>query len=229
MTENVLELVDVTKTYASPSGESLRILDSISVRVASGESTAVIGPSGSGKSTLLNIMGGLDRPDSGRVLLGGKDLAGLSDSELSRLRCRKIGFVFQQHHLLPQCTLLENVLIPTIPAETSEDPAQVRIRAMELLESAGLGKRMDYYPSRLSGGELQRGALVRALINRPALILADEPTGSLDRNTSEDVMDILLELMETQQVSLVTVTHAPHVAEKMDRPFLLDNGELRQQ
>ena len=229
MTKNVLECIDVTKSYASSAGDLLRILDGISICVAPGESVAVIGPSGSGKSTLLNIMGALDRPDSGQVLLDGSDLTGLPDKDLSRVRCRRIGFVFQQHHLLPQCTLLENVLIPTIPAESDEDPEEVRARALELLASAGLKERTGYYPAQLSGGELQRGALVRALINRPALILADEPTGSLDRNTSEKVMDILLRLKELQDVALITVTHAAHVAEKMERTFHLDSGVLEQQ
>jgi lipoprotein-releasing system ATP-binding protein len=217
-------LENVTKRYDGPAGESVApVLQGISLSLMAGESVAVVGPSGSGKSTLLNIMGTLDRPTSGRVALDGKDLATQDDDALAALRNKRIGFVFQLHHLLPQCTALENVLVPTL-AGNSPDGAETR--AVKLLQRVGLKDRMDYRPGQLSGGERQRVAVARALINKPALLLADEPTGSLDRAAAEHLTDLLAELNREEHVTLVVVTHSPALAARMDRVLGLRDGQL---
>jgi ABC-type lipoprotein export system ATPase subunit len=187
---------------------------------------AVVGPSGSGKSTLLNIIGALERPTSGDVFFTGKNLANLGDSELSAIRNREIGFIFQLHHLLPQCTVLENVLIPTIPLGIKKSKNEVMRRAKTLLEKVSLTDRMDFFPAVLSGGELQRVAVVRALINTPKLILADEPTGSLDKESSENLGRLLVDLNREEGVALITVTHSMELARLMDKIYNLQNGQL---
>lgn len=223
----LLELKNIEKKYEIPSGkEQITVLKDISLHVARGESIAVVGPSGSGKSTLLNIIGALDKPTSGLVIFAGKNLADLDDSELSKIRNKDIGFVFQLHHLLPQCTALENVLIPTIPLGATKENEEVRSRAIKLLEKVGLDKHMDYFPAQLSGGELQRVAVVRALINRPKLVLADEPTGSLDRESSDNLGQLLIKLNKEEAVTLIVVTHSIELARLMDKVFNLRNGKL---
>ena len=223
----ILELRNVTKRYDGPGGtEGPLVLSDVSLRVLAGESVAIIGPSGSGKSTLLNIMGSLDRPSSGIVTLSGRDLNDLDDSTLAKVRNTQIGFVFQLHHLLPQCTVLENVLVPALPRAAREDENVVE-RARALLGRVGLGDRMDYPPNRLSGGELQRTAVVRALINRPGILLADEPTGSLDRASAEDLSELLIELNREEGTSLVVVTHWGDLARKMQRALALRDGTLK--
>jgi ABC-type lipoprotein export system ATPase subunit len=194
--------------------------------VAAGESLAVVGPSGSGKSTLLNLIGGLDRPSGGRVLFEGRDLAGFNDADLARFRNRRIGFVFQLHHLLPQCTVLENVLVPTLVGGDGAEREEALRRAERVLARVGLGDRLAYRPGRLSGGERERVAVARALVNRPALLLADEPTGSLDRRTAENLMALLAELNEEEGVTLVVVTHAETLAARMGRTLELADGVL---
>ncbi len=229
----LLVLEEVTKRYPAPApggraeadAENPPVLRGVSLTVGAGDRLAVVGPSGSGKSTLLNIMGTLDRPTSGRVLLEGTDLAGLDEEALAEVRRRRIGFVFQLHHLLPQCTALENVLVPALAAERRV-PAEVEARARRLLERVGLADRMDHRPGQLSGGERQRVAVARALVNRPALLLADEPTGSLDRAASERLADLLLELNREEGVALVVVTHALDLARRMDRVMELRDGRL---
>jgi ABC-type lipoprotein export system ATPase subunit len=230
----LLELAGVTKGYPSPAGDGVvPVLRDVDLRVEAGETVAIMGPSGSGKSTLLNIIGALDRPDAGRVLLDGTDLATLGESELAAVRSARIGFIFQLHHLLPQCTALENVLIPTLAArsargtggagggrETSED------RARRLLDRVGLGGRMDHWPGQLSGGERQRVAVVRALINQPGLLLADEPTGSLDRAAAESLAQLLAELNREEGVALIVVTHSASLAAPMARTLELQDGRL---
>ncbi|MBM4030523.1 MAG: ABC transporter ATP-binding protein [Planctomycetes bacterium] len=222
----LLELVDVTRHYEGPAAAP-PVLKGVSLRVERGESLAIVGPSGSGKSTLLNLIGALDKPSSGRVLLNGEDLASLNDKALALLRNREIGFVFQLHHLLPQCTVLENVLVPTLvagamsPGETPEE------RAKRLLERVGLLGRADYFPGQLSGGERQRAAVVRALINAPNLLLADEPTGSLDRASADTLAALLVELNREEKVTLILVTHALDLAAKMGRVLELRDGELK--
>jgi len=227
MAETILELVDVAKRYETggPDG-GLEVLRGVNLRVAAGESLAVVGPSGSGKSTLLNLIGGLDRPSAGRVLFEGRDLADLNDADLARFRNRRIGFVFQLHHLLPQCTVLENVLVPTLVGGDGAEKEEALLRAERLLARVGLGDRLTYRPGRLSGGERERVAVARALVNRPALLLADEPTGSLDRRTAENLMALLAELNEEEGVTLVVVTHAETLADRMGRTLELEDGVL---
>ena len=223
----LLELKNISKKYEIPSGEGhTTVLRDISLQIIQGESVALVGPSGSGKSTLLNIIGALDKPTSGVVTFAGKDLADLDDSELSRIRNREIGFVFQLHHLLPQCTVFENVLLPTIPLGLKKGDEDVRDRAKNLLERVGLEKHKDYFPAQLSGGEMQRVAVIRALINRPKLILADEPTGSLDRESSENLGQLLVKVNKEEGTALITVTHSIELARLMDKVFKLRDGIL---
>ncbi|MHC5036231.1 MAG: ABC transporter ATP-binding protein [Planctomycetota bacterium] len=228
--EPFLELEEVTKRYPSPDGvESRPVLAGISLQLTPGESLAVVGPSGSGKSTLLNIMGALDRPTSGRVLLSGRNLATLPDKELATIRNREIGFVFQLHHLLPQCTVLENVLIPRLAGHVDTSPSEGMDRARSLLDRVGLSDRLHYRPAQLSGGERQRVAVVRGLINRPRLLLADEPTGSLDGATAETLGRLLADLNKEEGVALVVVTHALNLASDLGGVYRLHEGKLLSQ
>jgi len=225
-THPLLELTHATKQYAGPPGSpGPQVLRDISLTVRAGESVAIVGPSGSGKSTLLNLIGTLDRATSGSVLLDGQDPAELTDVQLAEFRARRVGFVFQLHHLLPQCTVLENVLVPTLAAgATGGDDAETRART--LLERVGLDERLAYKPSQLSGGECQRVAVVRALINAPALLLADEPTGSLDAASAEALAELLVELNREQGLALIVVTHSLDLARRMDRVLDLRDGRL---
>jgi predicted ABC-type transport system involved in lysophospholipase L1 biosynthesis ATPase subunit len=217
-------LDNVSKRYDGPDGAAAApVLQGVTLSVAAGESIAIVGPSGSGKSTLLNIMGTLDRPTSGSVRLDGQDLANLGDDALAAIRNRRIGFVFQLHHLLPQCTALENVLVPTL---AGGGPTGAEDRAARLLERVGLKDRANYRPGQLSGGERQRVAVARALVNKPALLLADEPTGSLDRAAAEHLTDLLAELNREEGVTLVVVTHAATLAARMGRMMELKDGRL---
>ncbi len=226
---SLLELDAVCKQYGETGvPTAIRVLDGISLRVGAGASLAVVGPSGCGKSTLLNIMGGLDRPTAGSVKLDGQELGALPDEALARLRNRSVGFVFQQHHLLPPCTVLENVLIPTLAARRTRAERQADIeRAEGLLERVGLADRRHHRPGCLSGGEAQRAAVVRALINRPRLLLADEPTGSLDQAAARSLGDLLVELHTAGGVTLIVVTHSRELAERMGTVHDLANGGLR--
>jgi ABC-type lipoprotein export system ATPase subunit len=221
----LLELTNVCKRYEAPDGaEAPYVLRDVMLRLAPGESVAITGPSGSGKSTLLNIIGTLDRPTAGRVLLEGRDLSQLSDRDLAAVRNRQIGFVFQLHHLLPQLTALENVLVPTVVAGGPRDEAEARAR--RLLERVGLAQRLLYRPGQLSGGERQRVAVVRALINQPKLLLADEPTGALDRAAAENLAQLLIELNCEECVTLVVATHSLDLAGRMARVLELRDGAL---
>ena len=222
----ILELVEVAKRYDAGAPGGLEVLKGASLRVAAGESLAIVGPSGSGKSTLLALMGALDRPTSGQVLFEGRDLATLGDAELARLRNRRVGFVFQLHHLLPQCTVLENVLVPTLAGMDRSLRREGRSRAQRLLARVGLGERLSHRPGQLSGGERQRVAVARALVNRPAVLLADEPTGSLDRRTADLLMRLLADLNAEEGVTLVVVTHAEKFAARMQRILELADGML---
>ena len=216
-----IELKSISKSYGAK-GQT-KVLSDVSLMASDGDALAIIGPSGSGKSTLLNIIGTLDVPDSGTLLLDGVDPSGHSDAQLARLRNEKIGFVFQQHHLLPQCSVLENVLVPAVIHASRGD---AEARACELLERVGLAERMMHCPGQLSGGECQRVAVVRALINGPGLLLADEPTGSLDRSGADDLCDLLVELNRERGVTLVVVTHSERLAERMRTRYVLQNGIL---
>ena len=199
----------------------MQVLRNVDLEVRRGESIAIVGPSGSGKSTLLNIIGTLDRPSAGQVFLDGKDLSQLDDAQLAQVRNLQIGFIFQSHHLLPHCNVLENVLVPTLV--TKNDRTE---RAHKLLERVGLAHRLTHRPGQLSGGERQRVAVVRALINEPKLLLADEPTGSLDRASAAELGQLLVELNREQGLTLILVTHALDLAQRMGRRFEIRRGEL---
>jgi predicted ABC-type transport system involved in lysophospholipase L1 biosynthesis ATPase subunit len=228
MAEPILKLTDVAKRYdAVGPREGTYVLSGINLDVAAGEALAVIGPSGSGKSTLLNIIGALDRPTRGAVLLEGRDLTALGDDELAGVRAARVGFVFQLHHLLPQCTALENVLVPTLALKARPPAREVQERARDLLARVGLGERTGHRPGQLSGGECQRVAVVRALINRPRLLLADEPTGSLDHAAAAALADLLVGLNRQEGVTLVVVTHSSDVAARMGRTLELRDGVLK--
>ena len=223
----ILILKNIYKTYENVTeGETAWVLEDINLKVESGQSIAIVGPSGSGKSTLLNLIGALDNPTRGSVSLDGTDYGSMNEDALARIRNRELGFVFQLHHLLPQCTALENVLIPALPGYGKADRTGTRERAEALLERVGLARRMDHFPSQLSGGELQRVAVVRALINRPKLLLADEPTGSLDQSASEKLALLLRELNREEGTALVIVTHSRDLAVSMDTVYTLKNGKL---
>ena len=219
----MIQLDDVHVTLGSAAGP-VKILRGIDLEVAAGSSVSVVGPSGSGKSTLLHILGTLDRPSSGNVRLDGVDLFALAEPELADFRNRRIGFVFQDHHLLPQCSVLENVLVPTLVRR--DRPAGVETWARSLLERVGLGKRLDHRPAELSGGERQRVAVARSLINRPVLLLADEPTGNLDRSTAGAVGDLLLDLHRQEQTILVVVTHSADLARRVGHVMEMADGTL---
>ena len=221
----VLKLEDVHKQYESVNRDPVPVLRGISLTVQRSDSLAIVGPSGSGKSTLLNILGSLDSPTSGSIQLNGQELANLSEPELATIRNQKIGFIFQSHHLLPQCSVLENVLVPTL-ATTSRAPANTAEHAKQLLERVSLGHRLTHRPSQLSGGECQRVAVVRALINQPSLILADEPTGALDHSTAKSLGDLLVELNRDDQVTLIVVTHSAELAAKMGTTRQLLDGQF---
>jgi ABC-type lipoprotein export system ATPase subunit len=223
----LLELINISKTYQSPSGSETRtVLDDLSLEVSKGDSIAILGPSGSGKSTLLNIIGSLDRPTTGQVILDGQKLSELNDNQLAAIRNKKIGFIFQLHHLLPQCTVFENVLIPTLADSNQEEKNIFDERAEQFLKKVNLEKHTDHRPAQLSGGEQQRVAVVRAKIHQPPLVLADEPTGSLDRNSAENLAQILIDLNKEEQVTLIIVTHSEKLAGRMQRIYDLTNGRL---
>jgi lipoprotein-releasing system ATP-binding protein len=219
---NKLEARNISKTYLMP-GEQLQVLSGINFSLNAGESAAIVGPSGSGKSSLLYILGALEPPTAGTVLLGGRNPYEMDEKTLAAFRNERIGFVFQDHHLLPQCTVLENVLIPTLISR----PGDWEGRALALLEQVGLKNRIDHRPSELSGGEKQRVALARALVLNPELILCDEPTGNLDRESSETVAGLLLELHQQQRNILIVVTHNPAVAEKFRFKYSISEARLQ--
>jgi lipoprotein-releasing system ATP-binding protein len=214
---------NVTKEYPTR-GEPLLVLGGVSFALEQGQTAAILGPSGSGKSTLLSILGTLERPSGGRVLLDGIDPFGLDERALAAFRNRRIGFVFQDHYLLPQCSVLENVLVPAVAAGPL--PPETLARARMLLERVGLDGRLDHRPAELSGGERQRAALARALLSAPDLLLADEPTGNLDRSTAERIGQLLLDLQAQEPRMVIVVTHSPRLAALMQRQFELDRGQL---
>jgi lipoprotein-releasing system ATP-binding protein len=221
----LLELDRVVKTYGGDGNVETPVLKGVDLIVREGESVAITGPSGSGKSTLLNLMGTLDSPTSGHVRIAGRDVAALAERDLAELRGGEVGFIFQLHHLLPQCTALENVLVPTLVGK-GRDRSDAEARATALLERVGLKDRLHYRPGQLSGGERQRVAVVRALVNRPRLLLADEPTGSLDRGNAVRLAELLAKLNEEDHVAVVMVTHAADLAGRMRRQYRLADGQL---
>jgi lipoprotein-releasing system ATP-binding protein len=224
----LVEIRNLSKTYrAHDGGDAVDVLRGADLRLDVGETLAIVGPSGSGKSTLLNIVGALDRADSGEVLVEGRDVEKLSDADVAAYRNTTVGFIFQLHHLLPQCTILENVLVPTL-ARDGGDRGALRARAEKLLEAVGLSHRVHHRPGQLSGGERQRVAVARALINEPKLLLADEPTGALDRTNAARLVDLLLELNRTHGVAVMMVTHAPELAKRMARAVELVDGKFEE-
>lgn len=214
----------ISKSYSTAVGPPLEILSDVSLALAAGENLAIMGPSGSGKSTLLSILGTLESPTSGTVEIDGVDPFQLSEPELASFRSRQIGFVFQDHHLLPQCTVLENVLVPYL-ADGSAGRSEVE-HAEQLLQRVGLAERSLHRPAQLSGGERQRAALARALVRGPKVLLADEPTGNLDSASASAIAALLLELQQETEAVLIVVTHSTQLAEKLQQRHVLEQGRL---
>ncbi|MFP5075443.1 lipoprotein-releasing ABC transporter ATP-binding protein LolD [Neisseria sp. WLZKY-1] len=223
MNNPVLACEAVCKSY-NDGVLDVQVLDNLDLQVDKGQSISIIGSSGSGKSTLLHILGGLDKPTSGRVSLMGSDLSQMSQKDLSALRNRRLGFVYQFHHLLPEFSALENVMMPLLIGKTPKDEA--RSRALAMLEKAGLKERVQHRPGELSGGERQRAAIARALVTEPACLLADEPTGNLDRKNAQNVLDMMLDLKAELDTALVVVTHDDQLAARFDRVLTMTDGRL---
>ena len=221
----MIEASRISKTYESPAGP-VTVLRDLDLHVGAAETVAIVGPSGSGKTTLLNLLGALDQPSGGAITIDGVALGRLDPLAAARFRNRSIGFVFQLHYLLPQCTVLENVLVPRLAGGWTEDAGTTRARAAALLEQVGLRDRMAHRPWQLSGGEQLRAAIARSLINQPKIILADEPTGSLDPATGERIADLLLQTNAGARVALVVVTHNPGLAQRMQKTYRLEAGRL---
>jgi lipoprotein-releasing system ATP-binding protein len=224
MSREILKLENIEKKY-SGSVEELHIINNLNLTVEEGEFISVLGRSGSGKSTLLNIMGLLDRADNGKIFIGGQEVETLSESERDTIKNQMIGFVFQFHYLLPEFTALENVMLPALLNNFSQR-GEIEKRALELLERVGLGERKDHKPAQLSGGEKQRVAIARALINSPKILLADEPTGNLDEETSEMIFKILKDINKNEKQSIIVVTHSKDLAEISDKQLYLKKGVL---
>lgn len=224
----LLKLHEINKSYnnAHESSDRKPVLHNLAMELDSGETMSILGPSGSGKSTLLNIIGALDKPDDGEVIFNNEKINTYSENQLATFRSKEIGFVFQSHHLLPQCTVMENVLIPTLTFKDEAFKKECRTRAMELIQEVGLWEHKDKLPGTLSGGECQRVAVIRALINKPRLILADEPTGSLDRANAHAITELLLKLNDEFKTSLIVVTHSEEIGQQMAKAFKLEDGKL---
>ncbi len=222
----LLQLQNVTKGYGHPGTHSYRpVLNDLNFEVEKGQKIAIVGPSGTGKTTLLNLAGTLDQPEHGKITFNGKDITNYSKAELATFRNKHLGFIFQSHHLMPQLTLKENILLPLLPqgrkiTKTENEWADYLIRKV------GIWEQREQKPAQLSGGECQRTAVVRALINKPQLLLADEPTGALDEENAQALTDLLLKLSNEEGVTLITVTHAAALADSMDKKYILRNGKL---
>jgi lipoprotein-releasing system ATP-binding protein len=225
MTDTVLETRNVSRQFQQ-GPVTLEVLQSVSIAIPAGERLSIVGASGSGKTTLLQILGGLDKPSNGQVLVAGKDIHSLNEKERGELRNRALGFVYQFHHLLPEFSALENVAMPLLVRRMKTSEA--KDRAQEILKRVGLGDRLTHRPHQLSGGERQRAAVARALVTQPKLVLADEPTGNLDGKNAEAVFELMLELNRERQTSLVIVTHDMRIAARMDRALEIENGSLRE-
>lgn len=224
----IVSLQGIGKTFALGINRAAAeyVLDDVALELGRGDSLSILGPSGSGKSTLLNIIGGLDQPTEGSYTFEGRPVAEFNASDLVEMRRSKVGLVFQFHHLLSHCTVLENVLVPTLAFPRRAHPRDASARAVELLERVGLSHRIDHRPGELSGGEKQRVAVVRALINRPVLLLADEPTGSLDRDHAQNLFDLLLEINREDGVTLIVVTHDESLAVQLGAVMRIERGRL---
>ena len=221
----MLHAIKIAKNYDDVARNDLHVLDDVNFSLEHGETSAIIGSSGSGKTTLLNILGGLDKPSSGQVMLNGVDVHKLSEKQRSAVRNSNLGFIYQFHHLLPEFTALENVAMPLLINGRSVKEA--RQRAEKVLSDVGLGQRTHHKPSELSGGERQRAAIARALIHQPECILADEPTGNLDRKNAEQAIDLIIDLNQKYDTSLIIVTHDLTIAERMDTVYTLEDGVLK--
>lgn len=223
----LLKLSNILKSFGSAESRNHKqVLNDISLIIEKGETVAILGPSGSGKSTLLNIIGALDTPDSGSISFNENPLQDQSEKQLASFRNKEIGFIFQSHHLLPQCNVLENVLIPTLPINDKAYKKACHERALELIKKVDLWDQRNDFPGTLSGGECQRVAVIRALINQPKLLLADEPTGSLDQSNADSIIDLLLKLNDEYQTSLIVVTHSDGIGSRMDKKYNLVDGQL---
>ena len=226
MNKVVLKCDNVSKSYKD--GQlNVNVLNQLRLEVLEGQRVSIIGSSGSGKSTLMHILGGLDKPTSGSVVLMGQDLSQLGQKQLGLLRNQYLGFVYQFHHLLPEFSALENVMMPLLIGKMKK--AEAEQRAVEMLEKAGLKKRIQHRPSELSGGERQRAAIARALVTRPKCLLADEPTGNLDRKNAQNVLDMMLDLKSELNTSLIVVTHDDELAVRFERVMLMHDGRLEEQ
>lgn len=222
---SLLRIESVTKIYPAKAGAAeAEVLKGVDLSIEAGSVTAIVGASGSGKSTLMHILGGLDRPSTGDVYFNDDNISRYSDEARSKFRNTQIGFVFQFHHLLPEFTALENVMMPALIRNASD--GQIRKQATELLQQFGLGHRLDHRPSMLSGGEQQRVAIARALINNPSVLLADEPTGNLDENTTQELISQIIELRSSRNLTIIMVTHDMDLARKCDRILTLRNGVI---
>ena len=218
-----LSVTNVSKEFPTR-GEPLQVLRDVSLELKAGENLAILGPSGCGKSTLLHLLGTLDAPTSGTIELAGQDPFQLEELQLARFRNENIGFIFQEHHLLPQLSVLENVLIPAMATGSPSD--ELVQRAHDLINRVGLESRIDHRPAELSGGERERAAVARSLLHRPLLLLADEPTGNLDRTNAQHVTQLLLEIQQQEQTMLIVVTHNNDLANQLQKQTTLDNGQL---
>jgi len=225
----MLKLENIKKYYEVPETAIRRtVLNELSLEIEGGDRIAILGPSGSGKSTLLNVMSSLDLPNSGSVNFDGEEISSYTSEQLAQFRNKKIGFVFQSHHLLPQLSLLENVLLPYLPEKDKAVKKEAEKRALDLLEFVGLSNQIHQRPGQMSGGECQRAAVVRALIHQPKLILADEPTGSLDKASAEQLAKLLVRINEEQAVTLVVVTHSEELAQYMNRVCRIEDGKIQE-
>ena len=223
----IVQLEKVSKSYSEGADNQKReIFNDLSLKIESGQSVSVVGPSGCGKSTLLNIIGTLDSPDSGEVEVCGTNVSGLNDKMLSALRADKIGFVFQSHHLLPQISVIENLTLPNLASSSPLDQSECNGRAIQLLESVGMADHAKKMPSEISGGEMQRVAAVRSMINSPDLLLADEPTGALDRQRGEELISLLLELCNNRNTALILVTHDRKTANRTERNLTFEGTSI---
>lgn len=223
----MIDVAGLTKIHETQT-EALRVLDGLALEVAAGEAVAIVGPSGSGKTTLLNLLGALDQPSGGTIRIAERNISGLTTAEAARFRNRSLGFIFQHHHLLPQLSVLENVQVPRLAGDWEETPAETEARARDLLHKVGLDHRLQHLPWQLSGGERLRVGVARALLNRPCLVLADEPTGLLDAAATERVAELLLQLNREEGVTMVVVTHNATLARRIGRTLELTQGKLKE-
>jgi len=226
-TEFSLQAVELGKDFREGSGEALRVLTGINFMLGAGQTAAIIGASGSGKSTLLNLLGGLDKPTTGHVLLNNENIFTINEKSRCHARNQHLGFIYQFHHLLPEFTAMENVAMPQLI--NGIDKEEAREKSIHLLNEVGLGERLEHKPGELSGGERQRAAIARALINNPDCILADEPTGNLDRKNAELALELILQLNRNYKTALIMVTHDLHIAERLDNIYILEDGLLQRQ